>query len=113
MSFAQVLKEAPENAAALNALAWVHRKAKRSELAAEHFQRVLALQPTNLGALHALGMIAREKGDHESSLQHFRRAKQQSPQTLYVRLEVGHCLQHLQRFDEAAAEFEEILKEWP
>ena len=110
---AQVLQETPENAAALNALGWVHRKAKRLDLAADCFQKVSTLQPANLGALHALGMIARDQQDHETSLQYFLKARHQDPKALYIRLEAGHCLQNLGRFEEAATSFEEILAEWP
>jgi tetratricopeptide (TPR) repeat protein len=110
---AEVLREAPENPNALNALAWVHRKAKNLDLAADCFRKLSTLQSANLEPLHALGMIEREKGNYASALQYIEQARQKDPKALYVRLEVGHCLQHLAHFQKAIAEFDGIIKEWP
>lgn len=109
----EVLKESPQNISALNVLGWVHRKAKQNDLAVACFREITSLQPTNIGAMRALGMIARERNDHETSLQIFQQASQCDPEAQDLQLEMGNCLQKLERFADAASEFNRILTKWP
>lgn len=108
-----VLRQEPENTSAWIALGWLHRKVKKLDLAADAFQRAARLQPASAGALHALGTVERDRGNHDASLHSFDLARQIDPKELYIRLEICNSLQNLQRFEEAIAEYGQILTEWP
>ena len=109
----KVLQEAPLNTSALNALGWTHRRANSIQPALACFEKIIEIEPTNIGALHALALVERQRNNHETALKLLALAKELDPKALHIGLEVCHCLQHLKRFDDAAAEFERLLLEWP
>jgi tetratricopeptide (TPR) repeat protein len=108
-----VLNREPENASAWIAVGWLYRKTKQLDLAADAFQNTARLQPANAGALHALGLAERERGNHDAALHSFDLARRTDPNAQYIRLEICNTLQKLQRFDEAIAEYGQLLERWP
>lgn len=110
---ADVLKDAPLNVGALNALGTVYWRKRKLDEAKAKFERVTEIQSNNVGALNALGMIAREQDDLLTSLRHLAAARTADPKSLNSRMEHGKGLALLKRYDEAINEYNSILTENP
>lgn len=106
--FQAVLKLQPENAVALNNLAWVEGRLK-SPQALEHAEKAHALAPDNPAILDTLGVLLLEAGRTEQGVAHLQDAATRAPNSPSIRLNYAKALIAAGRKDAARKELEAVL----
>lgn len=109
----EAVRQEPDRTNAWTALGWLHRRTRDLNQAAAAFEQAMRLEPTNVGAMHGLGLTERERGNHQASNDLFVKARQIDPKRPLFRLEICKSLQELRRFDDAIAEYRQILLDLP
>jgi putative PEP-CTERM system TPR-repeat lipoprotein len=105
--YQQVIVLEPNNAIALNNLAWVageHGDAR----AIGYAERSVALVPNAAASLDTLGTLLVNKGDAKKGLEYLERARSLAPDAPVLRLNYAKALAKVGRKDEARKEFEAL-----
>ena len=107
----------PTNLRVLTELAQSLRELDRNDEAIEIYERILRLDERHVPSHLGLGWFARLRRDEETAAPHFtvayeclRAAADAEPTKLQIQLQLAYALRGLNRHDEAAAIFENILK---
>ena len=101
-----LLREHPDDAAILVSLSITEFKAKRYRDAATHAAAALGLQPDSLAANLFLGSSYEELGEHSLALPPLEKVLAAQPQERNARLMLAEALLNLERYEEAAAQFQ-------
>jgi putative PEP-CTERM system TPR-repeat lipoprotein len=99
----------PENALALNNLAWVSGEMK-SPKALEYAERANRLAPNQPAFMDTLAMLLAEQGDSAGATALLLKALEIAPQAAAVRLNLARVLIRAGRKDEARVELETLAK---
>ena len=104
-----VLAKQPDNARALNNLAWVGNELKRPE-ALEQAERAHDLAPDNAAIMDTLGWILTQRGERERGLELLARATELAPDAPGIRLNLAKALTQAGRKEPARKELEALVK---
>jgi cellulose synthase operon protein C len=105
--YRSVVDQQPENALALNNLAWVSGQLK-SPKAIEYAEKANKLAPNQPALMDTLAMLMADKGDTAGALALLRKALDISPQAAPIRLNLARVLISAGRKDEARTELETL-----
>jgi putative PEP-CTERM system TPR-repeat lipoprotein len=105
--YQQVIAIEPNNAIALNNLAYVAGEIGDAR-AIGYAERAVMLAPTNAAALDTLGMLVVAKGDVRKGFEYLDRARALAPGNLVLRLNYAKALIKAGRKDEARQELEAL-----
>jgi tetratricopeptide (TPR) repeat protein len=104
----EVMRDFPNNEAALKLVADFHRRHGRSDEAVKFWQQCLDMNPRRLDVYSNLGDLAMDQGEFEEALAQFSQAFKIDPKADGIRYKIGHALFELGQYDEAIKELEEI-----
>jgi putative PEP-CTERM system TPR-repeat lipoprotein len=107
--YRSVIDLQPENALALNNLAWVSGQTK-SPKAMEYAEKANKLAPNQPAFMDTQAMLMADKGDTAGAIALLREALEISPQAAPVRLNLARVLISAGRKDEARSELEALAK---
>ena len=107
--YRSVVEQQPENALALNNLAWVSGQMK-SPKALEYAEKANKLAPNQPALMDTLAMLMADKGDTAGAITLLRKALEISPQAAPLRLNLARVLISAGRKDEARAELDTLAK---
>ena len=107
--YRSVVEQQPENALALNNLAWVSGQMK-SPKALEYAEKANKLAPNQPALMDTLAMLMADKGDTAGAIALLRKALEISPQAAPLRLNLARVLISAGRKDEARAELDTLAK---
>lgn len=105
--YRSVIDLQPENALALNNLAWVSGQMK-SPKAIEYAEMANKLAPNQPALMDTLAMLMADKGDTTGAIALLRKALDISPQAAPIRLNLARVLISVGRKDEARTELEKL-----
>ena len=108
-AYLAVLSVQPDHLDALFNLGNLFAMVGHHEGAAHWFRKVLAVDPNHAGALDAIGIMEDVLGHLESAEAFFRRAISIAGNNPMFHHNLGNCLRHQNRLDEALAEFDSAL----
>ena len=108
LQYEDVLRLAPDNAPALNNLAWTLGELKDPR-ALGLAERAVALAPNSPPVLDTLGMLQLEHGDVKTALENLARVRELAPDRKDLRLHYAMGLLRAGRTDEGKAELRELL----
>jgi tetratricopeptide (TPR) repeat protein len=112
-AFVAAAERNPGNVAIRNEVAYLLRGLGRLDEAEATFRAMLRVAPKHGAALAGLGYISSERGDRIEALRLFEAARVADPARLDLKVEVGHELRALRRFDEAEAAYRDAIKDSP
>ncbi|MDI1337507.1 MAG: hypothetical protein PSU94_15095, partial [Lacunisphaera sp.] len=78
--------------------------------AAEHYQRVLLVKPNSGDLYTMIGFIMRRQGHWADTLANLRHAQELDPRNLNTLFGLGHTLEGLRRYDEAAVAYRRLAE---
>jgi putative PEP-CTERM system TPR-repeat lipoprotein len=107
--YRSVIDLQPENALALNNLAWVSGQTK-SPKAIEYAEKANKLAPNQPALMDTLAMLMADKGDTASAIALLRKALDISPEAAPLRLNLARVLINAGRKDEARSELDTLAK---
>jgi tetratricopeptide (TPR) repeat protein len=107
--FESALASAPANVAMLHSCAGAVLSNGRLDEARAIYLKILDHEKTNLRAMMALSRIDRRLGDHWSACERLRTAARLSPDNLQVLTELAAMLRDLDRPEEAASLYQQVL----
>ena len=103
----EVMRDFPNNEAALKLVADFHSRHGRRTEAVKFWQQCLDMNPRRLDVYRNLGDVAIEKGEFEEAITQFSKAIKIDPKADGIHDKIGHALVELGRYDEAIKELEE------
>ena len=104
-----VVDQQPENALALNNLAWASGQIK-SPKAIEYAEKANRLAPNQPALMDTLAMLMADKGDTAGAITLLRKALEISPQAAALRLNLARVLISAGKKDEARSELDTLAK---
>ena len=107
--YRKIIEIQPNNALALNNLAWVAGQLKHPD-AIPLAERAHALAPDNAAILDTLGMLQMEQGDHEQGLSNLRKAVDNAPNLAALRLNLARSYIKVDRKADAGRELDEVIR---
>ena len=107
--YRSVIDQQPDNALALNNLAWVSGQMK-SPKAIEYAEKANKLAPNQPALMDTLAMLMADKGDTAGAITLLRKALDMLPQAAALRLNLARVLISAGRKDEARSELETLAK---
>jgi len=107
--YRSVVEQQPENALALNNLAWVSGQMK-SPKALEYAEKANKLAPNQPALMDTLAMLMADKGDTAGAITLLRKALEISPQAAPLRLNLARVLISAGRKNEARTELDTLAK---
>ena len=107
--YRKLLESEPNNAIALNNLAWVERQLDDPR-AIEHAEQANKIAPDQPAILDTLGVLLVEKGDHARGVQLLQKASALAPQAASIRLNLARALIKAGQKDAARRELDELEK---
>ncbi|MDR1425216.1 MAG: PEP-CTERM system TPR-repeat protein PrsT [Azoarcus sp.] len=110
--YQKITEIAPDNALALNNMAWTAFQLK-DERALAYAERALALSPDNSAILDTLGTIQLERGQGKAGLANIERAVKLAPAQGVFRLSLAKAYKRLERREDARREVDVLLKSAP
>ncbi len=110
---ARAINKRPDEASYHSNLAFILYRAKQYDNALLACDKAISLNPENGETYFLKGRALRELGDMEGALDSFLITKKLMPDNLNIRSETGDILSVLGRFDEAEAEFRQLLQRSP
>lgn len=105
--YRMALDKQPDNARALNNLAWVANELKQPQ-ALEHAERAHELAPDNAAVMDTLGWILTQRGERERGLELLARATEIAPEAPAIRLHLAKALMQAGRKAPARKELEAL-----
>jgi tetratricopeptide (TPR) repeat protein len=110
--YSEAIRIRPDDFDTLNDLGVVLRKAGRIDEAIGYYKRALELNPSSVEANANLGLALAAKGKFADAVSHYR-VSLATMDTISTRISLGEALVRLGRFQEAATEFEKVLRVQP
>lgn len=107
--YRSVVDQQPENALALNNLAWAAGQMK-SPKAIEYAERANKVAPNQPAFMDTLAMLMADKGDSAGAIALLRKALEIAPQAAPIRLNLARVLISAGRKDEARSELDALVK---
>ena len=86
---------------------------KRMREAKSNFKTALSLSPKNIYALEGMGIIHYEDGEYASSIRYLDQVLRIDPTRIKSRVGRAHSLGKLNRFEEAIAQMDSLIKDFP
>lgn len=111
-NFRTLLQAQPDNAVALNNLAWLLRE-QDTEAALGHAEKAVALAPEAAPMRDTLGMILLEKGDYAAAVRELREAVKLSDNAPTMRLHLAKALVAQGEIQPAKEQLQAILEQHP
>jgi tetratricopeptide (TPR) repeat protein len=108
--FQAAVEEKPDEAKYLGFLGIALHAERRSEEAAEIFERAMAIDDNIPGVLNGLGVIHTNRGDYEKATELLRKAERAKPSDGAVQTNLAMALAHVNEYDEALKHASKGLK---
>jgi Flp pilus assembly protein TadD len=111
--FAEAVRRAPDDWAAIHELAMIAGRQRRYSEAAGLFRRVLLIRPDDPIVRVNLGIALAALGDLNAATAEYLKALELNPGLIEAKLALAKALAQGQRFDEADRLYREVLKQQP
>jgi tetratricopeptide (TPR) repeat protein len=99
----------PDDIAAHQALASVHRQSNQLEEAIAEYQRILMLDPERYDMLNTIGSLHQQRGDFERALEYYQRYAEQFPREAESFTAIGRLYMTMGQYDDAKTNFDNAL----